>query len=118
MKQYMLEYLETKITEHCNLRCSLCCNFGNIAKEEEYGLASYEMDFRRIKELGIQVKRIRLLGGESLLSKEICDYIRITRQYYSEAENHFVTNGILLKDMLDRLILRKNKFFMIWKSVL
>lgn len=110
MEQRVLNYLEAKITEHCNLRCSVCCNFGNIAKKEEYGLQYFENDFRRLNELGIKVKKLRLLGGEPLLSNNICEYINISRRYQPEADIHLVSNGLMIKEMPNNFfsILKKN----------
>jgi organic radical activating enzyme len=93
--------MEIKITEHCNLRCSVCCDFGNIAEPEEYGLETFESDMAQLAALGIRVKKLRLLGGEPLLSKQINNYIDLTRRYQPEADLHLVTNGILLWRMPD-----------------
>ena len=101
MVELFLNYLEIKLTEHCNLRCTTCCDFGNIAMEEEYGVETYIRDMKRLNELNIKIKKIRLLGGEPLLSKDINFYIASTRKYYKDAYIHLVTNGVLLEKMPD-----------------
>lgn len=63
MDDFLLSYLEIKITEHCNLNCSVCCDFGNIAEADEYGVETYEKDMKRLVQLGVKIKKIRLLGG-------------------------------------------------------
>lgn len=61
--------------------------------------------------LGIRVKKLRLLGGEPLLSKQINDYIDLTRRYQPEADLHLVTNGILLWRIPDEFFetVRRNR---------
>lgn len=99
MDDFLLSYLEIKITEHCNLNCSVCCDFGNIAEADEYGVETYEKDMKRLVQLGVKIKKIRLLGGEPLLSKHVATYIKLTRTYQPEADIHLVTNGMLLRKM-------------------
>ena len=38
----VLEYLEVKIIENCNYRCSGCAGWGNIAQREVYEAFSHD----------------------------------------------------------------------------
>ncbi len=96
-----LKYAEVKITEHCNLKCKMCANFSNIAYEEEYGLEEYERDFDQLKRLDITIKKLRLIGGEPLLTHNIIRYLEISRKYQPRAEIHLLTNGLRLAEMSD-----------------
>lgn len=95
----IIDYIEIKIVEQCNMNCIACSNFGNIARSEEYGISEYEKDLKKISDLGISIKKIRLLGGEPLLSKNILKYIELTRKYQSKSNIYVVTNGTLLQNM-------------------
>ena len=45
----VLEYLEVKIIENCNYRCSGCAGWGNIAQREVYDIEQYEEDIRIVQ---------------------------------------------------------------------
>lgn len=92
----VLEYLEVKVIESCNYRCSGCAGWGNIAKREIYDLEQYESDVRRVSELFDNVKMFHILGGEPLLNECITDYISIARRYMRDTEIYLITNGTLL----------------------
>lgn len=92
----ILEYLEVKVIEACNYRCSGCAGWGNIAKKEIYDLEQYECDLRRISELFDKVNMLHILGGEPLLNEHITKYISIARKYLRNTEIYLVTNGTLL----------------------
>ncbi len=99
-----LKYAEVKITEHCNFKCKMCANYSNIAYEEEYGVKEFERDFQQLARLDIVFDKLRLIGGEPLLSKNIVRYIEISRKYQPKADIHLLTNGLLLSEM-------DNKFY-------
>lgn len=96
-----LKYAEVKITEHCNLKCKMCANYSNIAYEEEYGLKEYKRDFSQLERLDITIEKLRLIGGEPLLSHNIIRYIEISRKHQPKAEIHLLTNGLLLDEISD-----------------
>ena len=92
----VLEYLEVKIIENCNYRCSGCAGWGNIAQREVYDIEQYECDIKRISELFSHVKMLHILGGEPLLNERVTDYITIAREYLKDTEIYLITNGTLL----------------------
>jgi len=91
-----LNYLEAKIIDICNLKCTACIPFSNVARDGQYELEQYELDLRRVSSLFSTVKEFRILGGEPLLSPEFNDYVVIARASFPETKISVVTNGILL----------------------
>lgn len=98
-KKPILNYFEFHLNEHCNLSCIGCGHASNIANKEFANKIQYEKDLNRLSNLFDNIKIIRLMGGEPLLNKDICTYIKLTRVYFPESSIHIVTNGLLLNKM-------------------
>lgn len=93
---------QTHIVEHCNLNCRGCYHFSPLAGEEYLSIKEYENDVRRLSKLFEgKMERIMLLGGEPLLHPSICDFFRVTREYFPIGRIQILTNGILLLQMHD-----------------
>lgn len=93
----VLDYMETEITEFCNLNCKGCCDFSNLATEKTfYELEEYTKDLRRMAELFSNIKKIRLMGGEPLLNPCLTEYIRTAREIFPAADIRIVSNGLLI----------------------
>lgn len=90
-----LYHLETKITEHCNLRCLGCTNFSNIAKSHYVDLAQYTADVNRLAEL-MRIQHIFIMGGEPLLHPEVGGFALATRRAFPRATVYVFTNTILV----------------------
>lgn len=100
-----LDYVEFHTNDQCNLKCKNCNNFSNyVCEERVYNLDIFEKDFQQLKKLVDHILLIRLLGGEPLLNQDAYRYLQIVRSIYPYAEIHFVTNGILVKQMPQILI--------------
>lgn len=106
-----LRYLEFPIAYHCNLNCKSCSHFSPLIKEEFPAYEQVERDFYKLKELIPYIGRIRILGGEPLLNKEIDKYILLVKELYPYSEIDIVTNGILIKKISKELleIIRDNE---------
>lgn len=89
--------IEVNLADHCNLNCKFCDHFSPIAEEYYLDTESYENDIKRLSQLtnGI-LGGLSLVGGEPLLNKNICDFLKISRQYFPNTLIDIVTNGILL----------------------
>jgi hypothetical protein len=98
-----LDYLEFQVCDHCNLNCKGCTHYCNISEEVFADLDSYTRDLKRIKELFWGIARIRLMGGEPLLNKDLPRFIAVTRQVFPDAEIRVVTNGLLIPAMTKEL---------------
>ena len=93
----VLDYLETEITEFCNLNCRGCCDFSNLATEKKiYELEEFTKDFRRMAELFSHIEKIRLMGGEPLLTPQLKEYVRTAREIFPTADIRMVSNGLLI----------------------
>ena len=89
------------IGEKTVLPCKGCTHFANLFDDAtEYDPAAFEEDMRILSE-HLDIARIRLLGGEPLLSKNLNQYMCITRKYFPEADVYIVTNGLLLLQQED-----------------
>ena len=87
-------YLETHITESCNLKCRGCSHFSGLAKPKHKDLEKFRQEFARLAEI-LSLSTIRLMGGEPLLNPRFMEYLRIARKFYPYAKLVLVTNGIL-----------------------
>ena len=101
----VLDYVETEITEFCNLNCRGCCNFTNLAKEKTfYELEEFVKDYRRLAELFSGVEKIRLMGGEPLLNPRLTDFVKASREIFPKADIRIVSNGLLIPKLSDEAL--------------
>lgn len=110
-KKPILDYVETEITEFCNLNCKGCCDYSNIAREKTfYELDEFTRDFRRLAELFSGVDKIRLMGGEPLLNPRLTEYVQTAREIFPHADLRIVTNGLLIPKLSDEAlrVIREN----------
>lgn len=91
-----LDYLETHLTDHCNLNCSGCGHFSPLSQPIFSKFDRFKIDLNRLKDLFENIATIRLMGGEPLLHPSILDFIEFTRSVFPKARITIVTNGILL----------------------
>ena len=96
-----LDYVETELSRVCNLHCRGCSAFIQLADKEPpfYDPEEYKRDLRQLKTKFWGVEKIRLLGGEPLLLKEIAAYTEWTRSVFPDADIRIVTNGLLIPSL-------------------
>jgi len=94
-----LRYLETALTDHCNLNCGGCGHLAPLAPPWFANVAQYEKDMRQLAHYFANIDRIRLMGGEPLLHPEVTTLLVCTRRWFPRSNIRLVTNGILLKEM-------------------
>ena len=94
-----LRYVETHLTDHCNLRCKGCGHFSPIAPKWFCVLEDHARDMRQLSRLFSNIETIRLMGGEPLLHPEVNTFLAATRTYFPRSDIRLVTNGILLQKM-------------------
>lgn len=94
-----IPYLEFNVVDHCNLNCAGCDHFCPLIKEPVFAdLDIFAKDIRELsKKLNIRI--IRIMGGEPLLNPQINDFIRITREAFPYSDIRVATNGLLLPTM-------------------
>lgn len=91
---------EVPLADHCNLNCAGCSHFSPLAPPYFMDLEQFSCDFKRMTELfGVDVRQIRLMGGEPLLTPQIGKYLTIARTCFPRTQIMIVTNGLLLPQM-------------------
>lgn len=94
---------EYHTTDHCNLNCKGCDHFSPLAKPKFTNFEDFKKDINRMSTLFEgKAKSIHILGGEPLLNKDICKFIKETRKCFPDkelTEIRVISNGILVNDM-------------------
>jgi hypothetical protein len=95
--------MQIHLVEHCNLNCANCDHFSSLAQPEFLDLETFTKDLQRLAELAGRegIPGIHLCGGEPLLHKEVCSFMKIARKNFPNSEISLLTNGILLSSMDD-----------------
>lgn len=97
-----INYLRLSVTDRCNLRCFYCIN-DTIQFIPHKEILRYEELIKLVETaVSLGVTKVRITGGEPLLRKGICDFIDDLAKMGIE-DLSLTTNGILLKDNLERL---------------
>lgn len=93
----MVMFIRT--TENCNANC-IMCDFGLNSKEKEIN----KEEFENILSLVVKekYKLIRFTGGETLLHKDLCHFIKRCKE--SNIKSSIITNGFLLNFLYKDLI--------------
>src|SRR5690606_8500446 len=96
------DYLRISLTDNCNFRCTYC-----MPVEEMLWMPSYKL--MRKEEIlkmaavfvGLEVKKIRLTGGEPLVSKEFPEILQGIA--HLGVETTITTNGVLIHKHIESL---------------
>ena len=98
----MINYIETHIVEHCNLKCRGCSHFSGLAAPQFKNLNDFCTEFEALSRLtNKNIHTIRLMGGEPLLHPDVVEFCKITRNLFPNSEIVLVSNGILLEQLSD-----------------
>ncbi|MCH3949700.1 MAG: GTP 3',8-cyclase MoaA [Acidaminococcus sp.] len=100
-----IHYLRISVTDRCNLRCFYCMPAEGIPWIDHSKILSYEDTIRLVRifaSLGID--RIRLTGGEPLVRKNVSALVAGLKQIEGIRTVSLTTNGVLLKEMLPKLM--------------
>jgi len=101
-KKKRLDYVEVRITDHCNLNCRSCAQLSPLAEPVYIETVVFTNDFQRLHAItGGDIKTIRLMGGEPLLHPRLVELMRIVRDIFGGSRIVLVTNGILLSKQDD-----------------
>jgi hypothetical protein len=109
MKQF-----DVNLVDHCNMKCKGCLRFSNLVTEPKF--ADYDQmirDWKRIKELFWGVERLKLMGGEPMLSPDLCRYIKSAREIFPDADIMVTTNALLINKNCTELfhVMKENYCF-------
>ncbi|MCU0599431.1 MAG: GTP 3',8-cyclase MoaA [Desulfobacterales bacterium] len=102
--QRPINYLRISITDRCNLRCLYCNPEAKARKLEHREILRYE-ELLRIIRIGVSmgITKVRVTGGEPLVRKGCCDFLKQIAKIEGIEDLALTTNGVLLKDHIDRI---------------
>jgi len=101
-KKKRLDYVEVRVTDHCNLNCKSCAQLSPLAESIYVEAGVFTNDFQRLHAItNGDIKTIRLMGGEPLLHPQLVELMKIIRGIFGESRIVLVTNGILLSKQSD-----------------
>ena len=98
-------YLRISLTEKCNLRCVYCMPLEGVQltpKEKVLTLDERKRLISIFASLGVD--KLRFTGGEPTVSKELVPLIEHARNVKGMKSIGITSNGIVLKDKLDKLV--------------
>lgn len=93
-----IESLELSISYHCNISCKGCSHCSPLFKEEYFDIYK-EIESLKILSKYLNIKIIKLIGGEPLLNKDIDKIIQILKNESIGDKIYVATNGLLLNKM-------------------
>lgn len=100
-----LDTIEIHVTDHCNLNCKNCSMFCGLVEKPKYSdFSQTQESLIKLKGIFNHIKRIRVIGGEPLLNKELDKYLYMIRKIYPYSNIRVITNGILVSEMKSNLI--------------
>ncbi len=99
-----LNYLRLSIIDRCNLKCIYCVPHKLIPKLPHKEILSYEEILRIIK-VGVRlgISKVRITGGEPLVRKGVFDFLNQLTEIDGLLDVSLTTNGVLLKDNIDKI---------------
>ena len=99
-----INYLRISIIDHCNLRCIYCSPSNNIFKLPKKEILTYE-EILRLVNIGVKlgISKVRITGGEPLIRKNLYDFLIQLNHIKGIDDVSLTTNGVLLKDNIDKI---------------
>jgi uncharacterized Fe-S cluster-containing radical SAM superfamily protein len=96
MNKPVLPFLETMVTQACNLACEGCSNYSDLPHK---GFVSWRHGKKSISRWleRIDIPDFGILGGEPLMHPRIEDWILGLRELLPTSQIRFTTNGLLLE---------------------
>jgi organic radical activating enzyme len=95
----LLGAMEFSLTDTCNLRCSNCTTSSPFMSDANLpSLVSFVESLSLLSRV-VRCDELRLVGGEPLLNKDICGFMRAARQSGIFQNIRVITNGLLLPRM-------------------
>jgi organic radical activating enzyme len=96
MNKPVLPFVETMITQVCNLSCAGCTNYSDLQHE---GFVSWQQGKAWLVPWleRVEIPDFGIIGGEPTINPEVIDWVVGLRELMPNAQIRFTTNGILLK---------------------
>lgn len=100
----VFRYLEIHVMDGCNLKCKGCSHFSNLfPTDAAVPLERFGRDIMRLKEI-CAIDKLRLLGGEPLLNKELLQYLKAAWDCFPYSDIRVVTNGLLIMKQSEEVL--------------
>jgi len=98
----LLTFLETMITQSCNLSCLGCTNYSDLTHS---GYVTWDQGHSWLKSWleRIDIPDFGIIGGEPLINPECRIWLMGIRELMPKSQIRFTTNGLLLNRHLDLL---------------
>jgi hypothetical protein len=97
MKNYSVGELNFYITNECNLSCDNCCTYNNLNLSGHKDLSKSILDLKKWSEI-LDIDRIYIMGGETLLHPDLDSWVRTVRELWTECKQFRIsTNGLNIK---------------------
>ena len=100
----MIEHIDYHITDHCNLNCAGCNQFGTLADPWYISYEQVCTEWKLVHDKGIQINGIHILGGETLLHPELDKILIFLRSLFPDTRIVVYTNAILLPQLKEKLL--------------
>jgi sulfatase maturation enzyme AslB (radical SAM superfamily) len=100
MSKLILPFVETMITQVCNLSCTGCTNYSDL-QHEGYVPWSQGRTWLEAWLERIDIPDFGILGGEPTINPEVNDWIFGLRDLMPTTQIRFTTNGLLLNKKFD-----------------
>jgi len=99
-----VDYMRISITDRCNQRCFYCMPQGDVQLFSHREILSYE-EILSIVAAAVKTgfRKFRITGGEPLVRRGICEFIRKMVAVTGVEEVVLTTNGVLLEDLAPAL---------------
>ena len=98
----VLPFVETMITQVCNLSCLGCTNYSDI---KHSGYVSWNEGKKQIESwlARLHINDFGIMGGEPLINPEVREWLIGVRELLPDSQIRFTTNGELLYKNFDIL---------------
>jgi cyclic pyranopterin phosphate synthase len=101
-----IDYLRISVTDRCNLSCVYCKPQNAWKPLIHNDILTYEEILRLVTTaVPLGISRVRVTGGEPLVRKGITDFIASLKDLKGIEDVSLTTNGVLLDQMADALLL-------------
>lgn len=101
-----IDYIRISITDRCNLRCIYCMPEEGIKTLSHSEILSYEEIIYLCGAFAkIGISKIKITGGEPLVRKDLAYLIRKIKSIENINNVTLTTNGILLEEQIDSLVM-------------
>lgn len=96
MTKPILPFVETMITQVCNLSCDGCTNYSDL---QHSGYIRWEQGKEWLQQwlTRVDIPDFGIIGGEPTVSPDVSKWIYGIRELLPHAQIRFTTNGLLLK---------------------